>query len=34
MRLYRQSAIDDWDGPLERVRRELTDLAHRMASAG
>ena len=32
MRLYRQSAIDDWEGPLERVRRELTDLAHRMAS--
>jgi hypothetical protein len=32
MRLYRQSAIDDWEGPLERVRRELADLAHRMAS--
>ena len=33
MRLYRQSAIDDWEGPLERVRRELTDLARRMTSA-
>ena len=28
----RQSAIDGSEGPLERVRRELTDLAHRMAS--
>jgi tetratricopeptide (TPR) repeat protein len=27
MRLFRQSAIGDWDAPLERVRHELTDLA-------
>ena len=31
MRLFRQAAVDDWEGPLERVRRELTDLAGRMA---
>jgi ADP-heptose:LPS heptosyltransferase len=27
MRLFRQSAIGDWDAPLERVRHELADLA-------
>jgi tetratricopeptide (TPR) repeat protein len=27
MRLFRQSAIDDWQGPLDRVRGELADLA-------
>jgi hypothetical protein len=31
MRLFRQSAIGDWDGPLERLRREITALAHRPA---
>ncbi len=27
MRLFRQSAIGDWDGPLERLRQELVDVA-------
>lgn len=27
MRLFRQSAIDDWEGPLQRLHRELTGLA-------
>jgi hypothetical protein len=29
MRLFRQSAIGDWDGPLERLRGELTAVANR-----
>jgi tetratricopeptide (TPR) repeat protein len=29
MRLFRQSAIDDWEGPLQRLHRELTGLARR-----
>jgi tetratricopeptide (TPR) repeat protein len=31
MRLFRQTAIGDWDGPLERVRKELADVARRPA---
>ena len=31
MRLFRQPTIDDWDSPLERARKELTDLAGRLA---
>ena len=27
MRLFRQAAIGDWDGPLERLRLELSALA-------
>jgi len=27
MRLFRQSAIGDWSGPLERLRRELAGVA-------
>jgi hypothetical protein len=29
MRLFRQSAIGDWDGPLQRLRQELNDAARR-----
>ena len=29
MRLFRQSAIGDWDGPLERLRHELSALGSR-----
>lgn len=29
MRLFRQSAVGDWHGPIERLRQELTALAHR-----
>jgi len=29
MRLFRQTAIGDWDGPIERVRQELVDVARR-----
>jgi ADP-heptose:LPS heptosyltransferase len=31
MRLFRQSAIHDWDGPLERVRHELAGVVRRLA---
>ena len=31
MRLFRQSAIGDWDGPLERLRQELVGVARRPA---
>jgi hypothetical protein len=34
MRLFRQSAIHDWNGPLERLRHELAGVAqHRAKSA-
>ena len=33
MRLFRQSAIGDWDRPIERVRQELADVASRAANA-
>ncbi len=29
LRLFRQTAIDDWNGPVEQVHRELADLARR-----
>jgi ADP-heptose:LPS heptosyltransferase len=29
MRLFRQTAIDDWSGPLDRLRQELVDAARR-----
>ena len=29
MRLFRQSAIGDWDTPLDRLRQELTVVARR-----
>ena len=29
MRLFRQSAIGDWDTPLARIRNELADVASR-----
>jgi len=29
MRLFRQTAIGDWENPLERVRRELEDVGRR-----
>jgi hypothetical protein len=29
MRLFRQGAIGDWDGPLERLRAELTAVGNR-----
>ncbi len=29
MRLFRQAAVGEWDGPIERLRQELTALAHR-----
>jgi len=31
MRIFRQDAIGDWDGPLERLRHELSGVAHRGA---
>jgi predicted esterase len=31
-RLFRQSRIGDWDGPLEQVHTELADLARRPPS--
>ncbi len=31
MRLFRQSALDDWQGPLQRVRDELADLVREPA---
>jgi hypothetical protein len=31
MRLFRQTSIGDWDGTIERVRRELVDVTHRPA---
>jgi hypothetical protein len=34
MRLFRQSAIGDWDGPLERLRQELSDAANRPSRQG
>ena len=34
MRLFRQSAIDDWQGPLERLRSELAALAGQPGRAG
>jgi len=34
MRLFRQSAIDDWQGPLERLRSELAALARQPGRAG
>jgi len=27
MRLFRQSAIGDWDSPLDRLRKELSEVA-------
>ncbi len=33
MRLFRQPAIGDWDAPLERLRRELVEVAQRPPSA-
>jgi hypothetical protein len=29
LHLFRQTAIGDWGGPLERLRQELADLARR-----
>jgi ADP-heptose:LPS heptosyltransferase len=31
MRLFRQSKIGEWDGPIERLRRELAEVARRPA---
>ncbi len=31
MRLFRQTAIGDWSGPVERLRQELADAARRLA---
>jgi len=33
MRLFRQSASGDWDGPLERLYRELGAVATRRPAA-
>jgi tetratricopeptide (TPR) repeat protein len=33
MRLFRQTAIGDWNGPLDRLRAELAAVAHRPAKA-
>jgi hypothetical protein len=33
MRLFRQDKLGDWDGPLERLRGELTDVARRPVPA-
>ncbi len=32
MRLFRQTAIGDWDGPLERLRQELAALGRRRSN--
>jgi hypothetical protein len=34
MRLFRQSAIGDWTGPLQKLRAELEDVARRPGRAG
>jgi hypothetical protein len=34
MRLFRQTAIADWDPPLDQLRQELTDAAQRRAARG
>ncbi len=34
MRLFRQPSIGDWDGPLERLREELSDVARRSEKTG
>jgi ADP-heptose:LPS heptosyltransferase len=34
MRLFRQTAIADWDHPLDQLRQELTDAAQRRAARG
>jgi ADP-heptose:LPS heptosyltransferase len=34
MRLFRQLSIGDWDGPLERLREELSDVARRSEKTG
>jgi ADP-heptose:LPS heptosyltransferase len=34
MRLFRQSVIGDWSGPVNQVYRELTDVVSRRASTG
>jgi hypothetical protein len=34
MRLFRQSAIGDWDGPLQQLRQELSDAANRPSRQG
>jgi hypothetical protein len=34
MRLFRQTTIGDWDGPVERVRQELIEVARRPAKSG
>jgi ADP-heptose:LPS heptosyltransferase len=34
MRLFRQSAVGDWDGPLEQLRQELSDAANRPLRQG
>jgi hypothetical protein len=31
MRLFRQTAVADWDGVVERLRQELVDVARRPA---
>jgi hypothetical protein len=34
MRLFRQTTIGDWDGPIERVRQELIEVSRRPAKSG
>jgi tetratricopeptide (TPR) repeat protein len=34
MRLFRQAALGDWDGPIERVRQELIEVSRRSAKSG
>ena len=34
MRLFRQSAVGDWDSPLEQLRQELSDAANRPSRRG
>jgi ADP-heptose:LPS heptosyltransferase len=34
MRLFRQTAIGDWDEPIERVRQELIEVSRRSAKSG
>ena len=34
MRLFRQTSIGDWNGPIERIRHELVDVARRPAKSG